>query len=83
LKREEDAKMKPPSIPVIENDDLREAVIALARSAWIMRGLFRQAESGRPIKQLLQEHEEAATVADEVIDKWMDHLGISDENELE
>jgi hypothetical protein len=45
-----------------------------------MRALFLQAAEGSSIKQLLEEHDDVATTADAVIDKWREHLGIGNED---
>lgn len=69
--------MQPPSIPAIEDDELMAAVSALTRAACVMRALFLRSAEGTPIKQVLEEHDEVAMLADAVIDKWRNHLGIS------
>ena len=74
--------MQPPAIPAIDDDDLRAAVSALTRAACVMRALFLHAAEGEPIKQLLEQHDEAATLAEKVIDRWREHLGIDNEDAL-
>jgi hypothetical protein len=73
-------KMTPPPIPPIEDDDLRAAVSALTRAACVMRSLFFLAGEGTPVREILIKHDELATLADDVINKWREHLGISDED---
>ena len=74
--------MQPPAIPAIEDDNLRDAVSALTRAACVMRALFLHAAEGEPIKQLLEQHDEVATLADKIIDKWREHLGMDNEDAL-
>jgi len=68
--------MHPPAIPAIEDDDLLAAVSALARAACVMRALFLHVAEGQSAKQLLEEHDEVAMLAETVIDRWREHLGI-------
>jgi hypothetical protein len=72
--------MTPPPIPPIEDDDLRAAVSALTRAACVMRSLFLLAGEGAPVRDILMKHDEIATLADEIINKWRNHLGISEED---
>lgn len=72
--------MPSPVIPTIENDDLRTAVRALARAATIVRALFLQARDGRPIDQIVEEHDEAEKLADAVIDTWTGYFGFDKES---
>lgn len=72
----ESAEMLPPAIPPIEDPELLSAVSALARSACVMRTLFLMVAEGKSAKGLLVKHDELTTMADVIIDKWRDHLGI-------
>jgi hypothetical protein len=74
--KERGAIMQPLAIPEIEDDDLLSAVSALTRAACIMRALFLHVAEGESAIQLLQKHDEVATLAETVIDRWREHLGI-------
>jgi hypothetical protein len=54
----------------------RDAVKALARAALIFRSAFLNVGEGRPIRTILEEHQETLLLADAVIDKWLAFLGI-------
>jgi hypothetical protein len=75
--------MQIPIIPTIDDPELIAAVSALTRAACVMRSLFFIAGDGNPdIKELLEKHDEIATLADSVINRWRQHLGIAEEDIL-
>lgn len=70
-------RMRVPPIPAIEDDDLLQAVSALTRAACVMRALFLHVAEGESPVELLQQHDDVATLAEAVIEKWREHLGIN------
>jgi hypothetical protein len=74
--------MRVPPIPAIEDDDLLTAVSALTQAACVMRALFLRVAEGESAIELLEKHDDVATLAEAVIDKWRAHLGIDFEDAL-
>jgi hypothetical protein len=74
--------MQPPTIPVIQDDELLDAVSALTRAACVMRALFLHVAEGESAVELLQKHDDLTTLAEAVIEKWRNHLGIDIEDAL-
>ena len=74
--------MRVPPIPVIEDDDLLQAVSALTRAVCVMRALFLHVAEGESPIELLQKHDDVTTLAEAIIDKWREHLGIDFEDTL-
>jgi len=64
-------------------DQSREAVRALARAAFLFRGVFTEAAGGRPVPEILQEREAALELANHVLDLWLPALGIDPETGAE
>ncbi len=62
-------------IPMIPAD-LQLPVRALARAAYLFRGVFVQAAKGSAIEQILEERGTALDMADRMLDLWGDHLGM-------
>lgn len=63
------------NVPVIEDQELAEAVSALTYSADTMRRLVLAACSGKDIHALVMEHMETALMAEEVIDAFLGYFG--------
>jgi hypothetical protein len=61
------------------SEEAGAAVRALARSAFIFRGLFVKCGEGQPIRAILEEHHEVLVLASEVLDRWLGMLGIDPE----
>jgi hypothetical protein len=59
--------MQPPPIPVIQDDELLDAVSALTRAACVMRALFLHVAEGESAIELLKKHDDLATLAEAVI----------------
>ena len=74
--------MRVPPIPVIEDDGLLQAVSALTRAVCVMRALFLHVAEGESPIELLQKHDDVTILAEAVIDKWREHLGIDFEDTL-
>ena len=74
--------MQAPPIPVIEDNELLDAVSALTRAACVMRSLLLSAVEGEPALDLLKKHNDVAMLADSIIEKWREHLGIDVEDAL-
>jgi hypothetical protein len=55
------------------------AIRALARCAFIFRGVFIKAGEGQPIRTILEEHQATVILANEVLDKWLGMLEIDRE----
>jgi hypothetical protein len=72
----------PPTIPIIEDDDLLDAVSTLTRAACVMRALFLHVAEGESAIKLLRKHDVLASLAESVIEKWRQHLGIDVEDAL-
>lgn len=68
--------MRVPTIPAIQDDDLLAVVSALTQAACVMRALFLHVAEGESAIELLEKHDDVATLAEAVIDKWREHLGI-------
>ena len=82
LQLRHNSQMQRPRIPVIEDDELLAAVSALTRAACVMRALFLHVVEGGSAIELLKKHDEVATLAESVIEKWREHLGIDVEDAL-
>jgi hypothetical protein len=74
--------MKPPRIPIIEDRDLLDAVSVLTRAACVMRALFLHVAEGESAIERLKKHDDVSTLAETVIEKWREHLGIDVEDAL-
>jgi hypothetical protein len=57
----------------------RDVVRALARAAFLFRGIFIQAAEGRPVPEILEEREAALELANQVLDLRLPALGIDPE----
>jgi hypothetical protein len=55
---------------------LQAPVRALARAAYLFRGVFIQAAEGVPIEQILEERGAVLDLADRTLDLWGAHLGL-------
>jgi hypothetical protein len=71
----------PLDIPAIP-EDLILPVRALARAAYLLRGVLVESATGRPLDTIFQEQGEALRVAERVLDVWACHLGLDDETWL-
>ena len=69
----------PPPIPPIEDNELRDAVSALARSAHSLKKIIVAMQSGTPLEELFITHGDHILRCEQVIDHWRLHLGIEDE----
>ena len=66
-----------PEIPDITNGELKDAIRVLVRSSDLYRQLFFQVASGdADVKTLLTENLELLTVADSVIELWIEEPNI-------
>jgi hypothetical protein len=74
--------MRVSPIPVIEDDDLLQAVSALTRAVCVMRALFLHVAEGESPIELLQEHDDVITLAEAIMDKWRELLSIDFEDIL-
>jgi hypothetical protein len=75
-------EMLPPTITVITDDELLNAISALTRAACVMRALFLHVAEGESAIDLLRKHDDIATLAEAVIEKWREHLCIDIEDAL-
>jgi hypothetical protein len=75
--------LQPPPIPVIQDDELLDAVSALTRAACVMRALFLHVAEGESAIELLKNHDDLATLEEAVIEKWREHLGMDVERALD
>jgi len=67
----------PPPIPPILNEELLEAVSALAGAAHSYRSvLFLAAEAEPKVFALMMKHESLLTLSDTVINAWREQLGL-------
>jgi hypothetical protein len=64
----------------LEDDDLHAVVSALTKAACVMRALFLHVAEGESPVELLEKHDDVATLAEAVIEKWREHLGINFDN---
>jgi hypothetical protein len=72
--------LKPP--PIIDDDDLRSAVSALANAAHSYRSvLFKVAAGNHDLIEQIVEHEDLLNLSDFVINAWREHLGLDAEND--
>jgi hypothetical protein len=62
-------------IPMIPAD-LQTPIRALARAAYLFRGVFVQVAQGSAIEQILQERGATLDMADRTLDLWGNHLGM-------
>jgi hypothetical protein len=58
---------------------LKSAICALARAAFMFRGVLIEAAEGSSIEDILAQREEALRVSNRVLNKWCEHLGIDQE----
>jgi hypothetical protein len=65
----------PGGIPTIPGK-LQNPIRALARAAYLFRGVFVQVAKGSAIEQILQERGAALDLADRTLDSWGDRLGM-------
>ncbi len=56
--------------------DLLTPVRALARAAYLFRGVLLEAMQGRPLDNVLAEREQALRLADRVLNQWADYVGV-------
>jgi hypothetical protein len=71
----------PPPIPPILDEELREAVSALAAAAHSYRSvLFLAADTEPKILELLVMHEDLLKISDSVINAWRQQLGLDVED---
>ena len=61
--------------------DLLVSVRALVRSAYIFRGVLTEAARGRPVDDLLDQHEELLEAANRVLERWVEHVGLGADQE--
>jgi hypothetical protein len=67
-----------PTIPKVPTK-LEEPVRALARAAYVFRGVFVQAAEGKAISEILSERQAVLALAEEVLDAWYTHLNLAGE----
>lgn len=71
--------MEIPDIPTIGDSEFRDALSALVRSASVMRKVFLMTTAGGiDHERLFKDHAEVIANADQVIDAWCEHMGISE-----
>jgi hypothetical protein len=68
-----------PTVGPDPSEEAGAAIRALARSAFIFRGLFVMAGNWHSIQDILEEHKEALVEANQVLDRWLGILGIDPE----
>ena len=70
-----------PPIPAIENDELREAIVTLARSAKVLsETIIVMAVSDKSPKEIIQKHSEVIMLSSQVVEHWCEYLGIDSAN---
>jgi hypothetical protein len=67
----------PPPIPPILDEELLEAVSALASAARSYRSvLFLAAEAEPKVRDLMMKHEDLLNLSDSIINAWCEQLGL-------
>jgi hypothetical protein len=61
-----------PSFP----ESLELPVRALVDAAWLFRGLLAEAGTAPRVRRLLAQRQNAVLLAEQVLDRWAEHLGV-------
>jgi hypothetical protein len=69
-------------IPTVPSE-LEAPVRALARAAYLLRGVFVELAKGRPLEEVLEQRGQYLELAERVLDRWVEHLGIEAEEVVE
>ena len=64
-------------------EELKLPVQSLARAAFLFRGVFLELADGRPLDDIVAEEDEFLELADVVLNGWISHLGLDNEDLLE
>lgn len=72
-------RRQPPEMPPVPEGDLRDAVSTLANAAYLFRGVFLQLANGTALDDVFEERAPYLIMADKVVNKWCEHLGLNDD----